>query len=60
MRLRLYLDTSVLGALTDPGPEERLVATRRFLDGLAKGFREGFPLLDLVSPWEVNDEEAKE
>ena len=22
--------------------------------------REGFPLLDLVSPWEVNDEEAKE
>jgi predicted nucleic acid-binding protein len=42
VRLRLYLDTSVLGALTDPGPEERLVATRRLLDGLAKGFREGY------------------
>ncbi len=41
MRLRLYLDTSVLGALTDPGPEERLVATRRFLDGLSRGLWDG-------------------
>ena len=42
MRLRLYLDTSVLGALADPGPEERLVATRGVLAGLAKGLWEGY------------------
>jgi predicted nucleic acid-binding protein len=42
VRLRLYLDTSVLGALTDPGPEERLVATRRFLDGLSRGLWDGY------------------
>lgn len=42
MRLKLYLDTSVLGALTDPGPEERLVATRGLLEGLAKGLWEGY------------------
>ena len=42
VRLRLYLDTSVLGALTDPGPEERLVATRGVLAGLAKGLWEGY------------------
>ena len=126
MRLKLYLDTSVLGAICDPGPEERLVATRRLLVGLSErrslavleespeslalaqtyvsagaipadyeddarhiaiatvndirvvvswnfrhmvnierkrrinsvNLREGLPLLDLVSPWEVSDEEA--
>ncbi len=42
MRLKLYLDTSVLGALTDPGSEGRLVATRRVLEGLAKGLWEGY------------------
>lgn len=42
MRLKIYLDTSVLGALTDPGPEERLVATRGVLEGLAKGLWEGY------------------
>ena len=42
MRLKLYLDTSVLGALADPGPEDRLVATRRVLDGLSRGLWEGF------------------
>ncbi len=42
MRLRLYADTSILGALTDPGPEERLVATRRFLDGLSRGLWNGY------------------
>lgn len=42
MRIRLYLDTSVLGALSDPGPEERLVATRGLLEGLAKGLWEGY------------------
>jgi len=41
VRQRLYLDTSVLGALTDPGPEDRVVATRRLLDGLARGLWEG-------------------
>ena len=41
MRLKLYLDTSVLGALTDPGPEDRLVATRRVLHGLATGLWDG-------------------
>ncbi len=42
MKLRLYLDTSVLGALCDPGPEERIRATRRLLDGLSGGVWEGF------------------
>ncbi|GIX46071.1 MAG: hypothetical protein KatS3mg131_0282 [Candidatus Tectimicrobiota bacterium] len=42
MRIKLYLDTSVLGALCDPGPEERLMATRHLLDGLRKGWWEGF------------------
>ena len=37
MRLKLYLDTSVLAALCDPGPEDRLAATRRILDGLTAG-----------------------
>ena len=42
MRLKLYLDTSVLGAVCDPGPEERLAATRRLLDGLAQGLWMGY------------------
>ena len=42
MRLKLYLDTSVLGAVCDPGPEERLLATRRILDGLKAGSWEGY------------------
>ncbi len=42
MRIKLYLDTSVLGAVCDPGPEERLEATRRVLDGLRGGFWEGY------------------
>ncbi len=100
MRLKLYLDTSVLGAVCDPGPEDRLAATRRILDGLRAGswdgyiarhiaiatlndinvivswnfrhmvnverkrrinsvnLREGCPLIDIVSPWEISDEEA--
>ena len=42
MRIKLYLDTSVLGAVCDPGPEERLVATRRILDGINGGSWEGY------------------
>lgn len=42
MRLKLYLDTSVLGAVCDPGPEERLAATRRILNGLRAGSWEGY------------------
>jgi predicted nucleic acid-binding protein len=42
VRIKLYLDTSVLGAVCDPGPEERIVATRRVLDGLKNGLWEGY------------------
>jgi predicted nucleic acid-binding protein len=42
MRLKFYLDTSVLGALADPGPEDRLIATRRVLDGLSRGLWDGY------------------
>ncbi|MGH2362608.1 MAG: hypothetical protein ACRDGM_18945 [bacterium] len=42
MRIKLYLDTSVLGAVCDPGPEERLTATRRVLDGLRGGLWDGY------------------
>jgi len=42
MRVRIYLDTSVLGAVCDPGPAERLVATRRIFEGLGKGRWEGY------------------
>lgn len=42
MRLKLYLDTSVLGALTDPGPADRVMATERLLGGLAAGRWEGY------------------
>jgi hypothetical protein len=41
VRDRLYLDTSVLGALSDPGPRDRLDATLRLLDGLARGLSAG-------------------
>ena len=42
MRVKLYLDTSVLGAVCDPGPEDRLAATRRILDGLRAGSWDGY------------------
>lgn len=42
LKLRFYLDTSVLGALCDPGPEERIAATRRLLDGLRRGTCDGY------------------
>jgi len=42
VRARLYLDTSVFGALCDPELEERLVAARRLLDGLGRARWEGF------------------
>jgi len=42
VRLKLYLDTSVLGAVCDPGPEDRLAATRRILDGLTAGSWDGY------------------
>jgi predicted nucleic acid-binding protein len=42
LRRKLYLDTSVLGALTDPGPQDRVAATRRLLRGLEAGFWEGY------------------
>lgn len=41
-RTRLYLDTSILGATVDPGPEDRVAATRRLLGELAAGRWEGF------------------
>ena len=41
-RTRLYLDTSILGATVDPGPEDRVEATRRLLAELAAGRWEGF------------------
>ena len=42
MKTRVYLDTSVFGAVCDPGPAERLLATRSVLDGLARERWEGF------------------
>ncbi|MBI1726616.1 MAG: hypothetical protein HYR50_05065 [Candidatus Rokubacteria bacterium] len=42
MKARVYLDTSVFGAVCDPGPTERLLVTRRVLDGLARERWEGF------------------
>lgn len=41
-RTRLYLDTSVLGATVDPGPEDRVAATRRLLADMRAGRWEGF------------------
>jgi predicted nucleic acid-binding protein len=42
MRVKLYLDTSVLGAVTDPGPEDRIAATRRLFARLVAGRWDGF------------------
>ncbi|MDA2925842.1 hypothetical protein MYX78_01185 [Acidobacteria bacterium AH-259-G07] len=42
IKLRFYLDTSVIGALCDPGPEDRVTATRRFFGGLRRGVWDGF------------------
>jgi predicted nucleic acid-binding protein len=42
MRTKLYLDTSILGALVDRGPEDRLVATRRLLQEVAADAWEAF------------------
>jgi len=42
MKPRLYLDTSVLGAVCDPGPEERVAATMRLLQGLRGGAWDGY------------------
>lgn len=42
MKTRIYLDTSVFGAICDVGLEERLVATRHVLDGLVGARWEGF------------------
>lgn len=41
MRDRLNLDTLILGALGDPGPRDRVAATRRLLDGLGRGLSAG-------------------
>lgn len=41
-RSRLYIDTSILGAVVDPGPEDRVAATRRLLGEVAAGRWEGF------------------
>ncbi|GJL53092.1 MAG: hypothetical protein NPIRA02_02240 [Nitrospirales bacterium] len=42
MNENIYLDTSVLGATCDPGPDERLQATTRFRDGLRHGKWNGY------------------
>jgi hypothetical protein len=42
VRTRIYLDTSIFGAICDPDLEERLGATRHVLDGLARARWEGF------------------
>jgi len=42
VKTRIYLDTSVFGAICDVGLEERLVATRHVLDGLIGARWEGF------------------
>lgn len=39
--MRLYLDTSVLGALADSGEPQRVEITRRFLGSLAEGTNVG-------------------
>jgi hypothetical protein len=41
-RTRLYLDTSILGATVDPGPEDRVAATRRLLSAIVVGRWDGF------------------
>jgi len=42
VKSRVYLDTPVFGAVCDPGPAERLLATRWVLEGLARERWEGF------------------
>jgi len=42
VKTRIYLDTSVFGALCDPDLPDRLLATRWVLDGLARERWEGF------------------
>ena len=42
VKLKLYLDRSVPGAVTDLGSEEQSVAARRLLDGLVDGLWEGY------------------
>lgn len=42
MRLKFYLDTSVIGAICDPGPEDRLIATWRLLNGVKTSLWEGY------------------
>ena len=49
MRTKLYLDTSVLGAVCDPGPMDRIVATRRVLDGIAHGRWAGYVSIIVLS-----------
>ena len=49
MRTKLYLDTSVLGAVCDPGPADRIVATRRVLDGIAQGRWAGYVSIIVLS-----------
>ncbi len=39
--MRLYLDTSVLGVLTDREDPRRMALTRRLLRGVAEGVHEG-------------------
>lgn len=82
MRVSLYVDTSVLGAVgaipADYEDDARHVAIATVNDIRAVvswnfrhmvnierkrkinsvNLREGLPLLDLVSPWEISDEEA--
>lgn len=52
-RTRLYLDTSILGATVDPGPEDRVVATRRLLDEVVTGMWEAY--LSTVVLAEIDD-----
>jgi hypothetical protein len=42
VKTRVYLDTSIFGAVCDSGPPERLLATWQVLDGLAGERWEGF------------------
>ena len=49
MRTKLYLDTSVLGAVCDPGPADRIAATRRVLDGIAQGRWTGYVSVVVLS-----------
>ncbi len=41
-RLKVYVDTSVVGSVCDAGPQDRLEATRRLLDALARGRFDGY------------------